>query len=112
MKYLQKYEDFKQQEYTVSDIVKLNNGEIAKIIKINSKNSYIVYIMQNTIFIPEPIEVRDDSSGSLYIVDMVQANSNPAMGSDIMQKSQTDPSNDFVINGGVPDVPLANTIGF
>ena len=110
MKYLKKYEDFKRQEFAVDDIVKLNNGEICKIVKINSKNSYIVHMMKMHAFVPVPVEVRDDPSGSLYIIDLVKSNSTPAIGTDIMQKSQTDPSNDFVINGGYPDTPMANVI--
>jgi hypothetical protein len=112
MKYLQKYEDFKRQEYTIGDLVKINNGEIAKIIEIPSKNSYIVNIMKNHAFVPEPIAVRDEDNGGLYIVDMIQSASNPAMGSDITQKAVTDPNNSMVINGGYPDTPLANTINY
>ena len=110
MKYLQTYENFKQQSYTVGDTVKLNNGEIAKIMKINSKNSYIVHMMKNHAFLPTPVEVRDEASGALYIVDIVQSNSAPAMSGDTMQKSQQDPSNDMVINGGYPDTPIVNTL--
>jgi len=112
MKYLQKFEDFKRQEYTIDDLVKLSNGEIARIIEAPSKNSYIVNIMKNHAFIPKPIAVRDENNGGIYIVDMVQAASNPVMGSDITQKAVTDPSNDFVINGSFPDTPLANTINY
>ena len=112
MKYLKRYEDFKQQEYNVGDLVKLSNGEIAKITKIESKSVYIVNVMKNHAFVPKDIAVRDEDNGSLFIVDMVQPNDGPAMGADITQKVRTDPSNDFVINGGYPDTPLANTINY
>jgi len=112
MKYLQKFEDFKRQEYTEGDLVKLSNGEIAKIIKIESKSSYIVHYMKNHAFVPKDVAVRDENDGGIYIVELIQSANNPAMGSDITQKAVTDPSNDFVINGGYPDTPLANTINY
>jgi hypothetical protein len=112
MKYLFKFEDFKQQEYTVDDLVKLSNGEIAKIIKINQKSSYIVHIMKNQAFIPTPIAGRDSDDGGIYITELIQAASNPAIGSDIIKKAVNDPNNSMVINGGYPDTPLANTINY
>ena len=115
MKYLMKFKTFNEnmvgnmerQEYVVGDEVKLDTDDVAKIVKVNSKNSYIVNIMQNHAFVPKPVEVTGER-----IVDFVKPNNAPATGSDIMQKSQTDPSNDFVINGGYPDTPVANTIPY
>ena len=112
MKYLQKFEDFKRQEFTIGDLVKLSNGEIAKIMKAPSKNSYIVHIMKNHAFIPKDVSVRDENNGGIYIVELVQSANNPAMGSDITKKAVTDPSNDMVINGGYPDTPVANVINY
>ena len=115
MKYLMKYNDFnesmvgnmEQQTLDVDDQVKLSDGNIAKIVKLNSKNSYIVHIMQNHAFVPKPIEVSGED-----IIEIVKSNSSPAMGSDIMQKSQTDPNNSMVINGGYPDTPLSNVMNY
>lgn len=112
MKYLKKFEDFKTQMYAVGDLVKLSNNEIAKIMKISSKNAYIVNIMKNHIFIKTPISVRDNNDGSIFIVKLVQSGNNPAIGSDLFQRVKNDPSNDFVINGGYPDTPLANVMGY
>jgi hypothetical protein len=89
MKYLQKFENFKKQEFTIGDLVKLSNGEIAKIIKINQKSSYIVNIMKNHAFIPKPIAVRDENDGAIYIVDLIQAANNAVMNSDIIKKYTT-----------------------
>ena len=104
MKYLKRYEDFEKQEYAVGDVVQLTNGEIGKIVKISSKYSYIVNIMMNHAFLPKPVQKNAED-----IVEIVQSNSYPAVDSDTMQKSQTNPSNDMVINGGYPDTPVANT---
>jgi len=110
MKHLKTFENFKQQEYTIGDLVKLNDGNIAKVIKIKSQNSYIVHLMKNHAFVPEDISVRDEDNGGRFIVDMIQSANNPAMGSDIMQKSVVDANNSMVINGAFPDTPMANVI--
>lgn len=112
MKYLYKFEDFERQEYTINDLVQLSNGEIARIVKIPSKNSYIVNIMKNHGFLPKPIAVSNENDGSIYITNMIQSANNPAMGSDITKKVVVDPNNSMVINGGYPDTPLANTIDY
>lgn len=106
MNYLQTYEEFKRQKYTIGDIVKLKNGNIAKIVKINSKYSYIVNLMTNTIFSKKPIEVKEDE-----ILNLVRSNSEPAVGTDITINPSTNVTNDLVINGGYPDVPIVNTLG-
>lgn len=103
MKYLKKYEDFQQQEFAVGDIVKLKNGEAAKITKINTKNSYLIKMMVNTQFEIEEIEIRIDQ-----IEGLIQSNDRPAYGTEMMKKSKNDPSNDLVINGGYPDTPIVN----
>lgn len=105
MKYLKTYEDFKQQLYTVGDLVKLDTGDVAKISKINSKNSYLVSVMFNQQFSKEPIEVREQQ-----IVDIVKGNSDPAIGTDMTINPSTNPSNDMAINGGYPDTPLSNPL--
>jgi hypothetical protein len=111
MKYLKRYEDFEQQEYTVGDLVKLSNGEIAKIKKIVATKSYIVNIMKNHEFMPKDVSVRGEDDGSIFIVDLIQSANSPAMGSDIVKKSLEQPSNDLVLNGD-PGSPVANTVGF
>jgi len=111
MKHIKKYEDFKQQAYTEGDLVKLSTGDIAKIKRIMTQNSYIVNVMKNHQIIPKDIAVRDEDNGSIFIIDLVQSANSPAMGSDIVKKSLTEPSNDLVLNGD-PGSPVANTVGF
>ena len=94
-------EDFKQQLYTVGDIVKLSNGLSAKIKKINTKNSYIVNMMSGTAFDPTPIEVRDEDSGGVYITNIIQDISAPSKGATTLTDPYSNISNDFVINCGV-----------
>jgi len=105
MKYLQTYEEFEQQLYTVGDLVKLDTGDVAKITKINSKKSYLVAVMFNQQFSKEPIEIRENQ-----IVDLVKGNNAPAIGSDMTINPSTNPSNDMAINGGMPDTPMSNTM--
>lgn len=105
MKYLKKYEDFERQEYTVGDLVKLSNGDVGKIKKISSKYSYILNIMNDTIFSAKPIQVN-----ATDIVGIVQANNTPTNSSDLMNRTQSNPSNDLVINGGFPEIPMANVM--
>jgi len=103
MRFLKTYEEFKQQLYTVGDLVKLDTGDVAKITKINSKNSYLVAVMFNQQFSKEPIEVREQQ-----IVDLVKGNNAPAIGTDMTINPSTNPSNDMSINGGYPDTPMSN----
>lgn len=98
MKHLKSFETFKQTEYAVGDLVKLNNEQIAKIMKANTSNSYIVNIMNDTKFINEPIEVRDEASGGLYIVELVKGINEPTFGAELNLNPSINPSNDFVIN--------------
>lgn len=98
MKHLKSFENFKQNEYTVGDLVKLNNDQVAKIKKINTGNSYIVNIMNNSSFVDEPIEVRDEASGGLYIVELIKGINEPVYGAELNLNPSTNPSNDLVIN--------------
>lgn len=116
MKYLFSYsvfkqikmnEDFKTQKYTVGDIVKLNNGHVAKIVKINSKYSYLVKIMHNSIFSKNPIEIKE-----YEISGLVKSNSEPAIGTDLIMNPSMSVTNDLVINGGYPEIPLANVLNY
>lgn len=110
MKHLKTYEDFEQQPYQVGDIIKCKyNGSeyIAKIIKINSKKSYLVNLEKNHAFMPTEFEIILDD-----IIDMVKSIDEPASGTEWYTKSVTNPSNDMVLNNGIPDQPLPNTVGF
>lgn len=105
MKYLKTYEEFKQQLYTVGDVIKLKNGEVAKVVKLNSKNSYIINMMFNMQYLKEPVEVREDE-----ILELVKGNSEPAIGTDMTINPSTNPSNDLSINAGYPDTPMSNPL--
>lgn len=104
-KYLNQFEEFKQQLYTVGDTVKLESGGVAKITKINSKNSYMVSVLVDTMYSQDEIEVRENQ-----IIEMVKSNCEPALGTELTLNPSTRPSNDLAINGGMPDTPLQNTL--
>jgi len=93
-----------QQKYSVGDIVIVDffgKQETAKITKINTKNSILIQIEQNTIFLPKEHEIKIDA-----IIGVVSTNESPATVSDWNQPLKQKPSNDFVINGnGSPGVP-------
>lgn len=105
MKHIKTFEDFQQTQYAVSDIVKLKNGEVGKIVKINTPNSYIINIMKNTYFINNQKEVRIEQ-----ILGIVDPNNKPVTGPDININPRVDPSNDMVINGAIPTTPVINTL--
>ena len=107
MKHIKTFEDFEQQTYTVGDMIKLKNGETGQIVKLNSKNSYIINLMKDTQIVNKPIEIRIDQ-----IEGMVKANNKPVDGADMNMNPSTNPSNDLVINGGYPDTPMANPMKY
>lgn len=110
MIHLKTFEDFKQKEYAIGDIVKVKNGKVGKIIDSPSNNTYIINFvkdMENASFYPSRTQIYEDD-----IINLIKANDAPARNSDIFKKTQADPSNDLVINGGYPDTPLANVVNY
>ena len=98
MIYLKYFESFANQQYVAGDTVKLSDGEVGLIIKVNSANSYIIKLLKSK----DEIEIRDDSENRLHIIELMQSNSEPALDTGFMDnpgKAMTDRiSNDFVIN--------------
>ena len=103
-------ESFSMQDYTVGDVVQIkfnNQIEIAKIIKTNTKNSYLVQIMKNHAFLPKEHEIRKDD-----IIQIVKANNTPTVGNSMYNHNADNPSNDIVVNGYPGEIPLANIMPY
>lgn len=99
MKHLKTFnEQMVNQLYAVGDTVKFlwaEDGQehIGKIVKINSKNSYIVNIQQNNRWINEPIAINNEN-----ILDITSSVGDPAQMNDYTKFKMTKVSNDLVIN--------------
>ena len=97
-----------QQEFSVGDIVRVDfygEEQTARISKINSKNSVLVQIEQNTHFLPKEHEIKIE-----MIVGQIRSNESPATQTDWNQPFKQKPSNDMAINGnGTPGVPAPGT---
>ena len=100
MKHLKTFENFVNEDlynYAVGDLIYIDyegQQRLAKVMKINSKNSYIINLEFNEIFNPEPIEIR-----SSQINGIAKGVEDPAMNNDMVTRSITQVSNDMVING-------------
>ena len=108
MEYIKTFEQFKTQEYTVGDTVTVKynkNTELARIIKINSPNSYLIKLVKNNVLMPKPLEIKGEN-----ILNMMKSNDTPALSQDWITKQYQEPSNDLVINGGYPDTPVTNIL--
>ena len=97
-----------QQDFSVGDIVVVDfYGEehTARISKINTKNSYLIQIEQNSAFLPKEHEIKKSS-----IINLVSSNESPVGETDWNQPLKQKPSNDFAINGnGTPGIPAPGT---
>ena len=101
-------ESMEQQEYSVGDIVVIDfygEQKTARISKINTKNSILVQIEDNTHFLPKEHEIKIDK-----IISVISTNESPATQSDWNQPLKQKPSNDLAIHGnGTPGVPAPGT---
>lgn len=109
MKELLTFENFNQAEYSIGDIVIVEDKgrHLAKITNIFNNKIYIVKYAKNDIFLNKEYKIREDQ-----IKGLVKSNSEPAKSSDWLMIKYNDPSNDMVINGGYPDTPVANIMPY
>jgi len=99
MKHLMTFENFiadNEVSYAVGDLVFVIYGgeqRLAKITKVNAKNSYIVNLEEYNKFLPTPINI-----GYNEIVSKAKGIDEPALNNDLVTRSTTQVSNDLVIN--------------
>ena len=101
-------ESMEQQEFAVGDIVLIDfYGEqrTARIAKINTKNSILIQLEENTHFLPKEHEIKIDK-----VISVISNNESPATQTDWNQPLKQKPSNDMAIHGnGTPGVPAPGT---
>ena len=97
-----------QMVFAVDDLIVIDfygEEKTARISKINTKNSILVQIEQNSSFLPKEHEIKIST-----IKSVISSNESPATTTDWNQPLKQNPSNDFVINGnGSPGVPAPGT---
>jgi hypothetical protein len=102
------FESMEQQNYSVGDIVIIDfygEEKTARISKINTKNSVLIQIEDNTHFLEKEHEIKIEN-----IISLVSSNESPATVSDWNQPLKQKPSNDMAIHGnGTPGVPAPGT---
>jgi len=97
-------ENMEQQNFSVGDIIKVDfYGEqvTARISKINTKNSYLIQIEQNSSFLPKEHQIKGEQ-----IIDMISSIETPESTNGWNDPLKQYPSNDLAINGaGTPGIP-------
>ncbi len=96
MIHLKKFENFDGIDIVVGDVLRVHwNGDVklAKVNKVKSKNSYIVHIQRNNVYLTKGVAITLDD-----IIEKAEGVDEPAIGSDWVKFKMDKISNDMTIN--------------